>query len=411
VVSGQQEATAERTDFMNALKHNRKCAFLPAFLFAFILCAVHYPLPTAYAGGPGSAAVQILKTDISPRAMGMGGSFVAVADDIYAINYNPAGLARLYVPEASAMYLAGFKDSELGYYAFGMPMPFLGLAGLEKPAMAASLIVSDAGRFNWRTINEDGSVSSRGLDAQTDKILTLSYGEKIYSGEVNLEGYHAQIEQYLGMSVKYITSNMLQRYSGSALAFDGGWLIREPNLGLTLGAGLANYSGGIKYVSETEKLPSILRLGMAWQRPTVMDQTLLVTLEGDFYTAETQKSLRLGLEYSFEKIFKARIGYKGLKILGFSEDNKGMAWGLGVCYNDMALDFASSLGNEVFNTSQLAFSYKFTGFANKAYKRKVNFKERKLSPKTEKPAYKSKTKKPQPAENENRQDSDFFLIH
>ena len=377
-----------------------------ALLFAASLSAMSLPLN---AGGPGSTAMQILKTDISPRAMGMGGSFVAVADDIYAINYNPAGLAQLYVPEASAMYLSGFEDSKLEYLAFGMPMPFLGLAGVEKPAMAASVIFSDAGRFTWRTINGDDSVSSRGLDAQIDKILTISYGEKVYSGEFNIEGYKAKIEQYLGISAKYISSEMLQRYSASALAFDGGWLMMEPNLGLTFGAGLANYSGGIKYVSETEKLPSILRLGMAWQRPTVMDQSLLVSLESDFYTAEAQKSLRLGLEYNFEKTFTARLGYKGLKILGFREDNKGMAMGLGIHYDDMSLDFAMSLGNEVFNTSQFSFSYKFNGFVNNAYKRKIIHKEPQPERKIEKPAYNPKPQKTQPAEKQKNSDEFFWI--
>ena len=391
---------------MNALKHNRERAFSLFFLRAFVLCAAICLPESGYASGPGSSAVQILKSDISPRAMGMGGSFAAVADDIYAINYNPAGLAQLYVPEASAMYMAGFEDSRLQYLAFGMPMPFLGVGGISKPAMAASVIFSGAGRFTWRTINGDGSVSSRGVDAQTDRIFTLGYGEKVYSSEVNLDGYKAKIEHYLGISAKYVSSKMLQRYSGSALAFDAGWLMMEPNLGLTLGAGFSNYSTGIKYVSEREKLPAIFRVGMSWQRPTVMDQSFLLAVESDFYAGEDQKSLRLGLEYNFQKIFKARVGYKGLKVPGFRDDNRGATVGIGVHYNDVSFDFGAAYGNQVFNTSQMSLSYRFTGFVNTAYKRKVKYKE--PPPEQEKPAYKPRPQQPPP--DKKRKDSDFFWV-
>ncbi|MCX5794342.1 MAG: type IX secretion system membrane protein PorP/SprF [Elusimicrobia bacterium] len=50
----------------------------------------------------------------SPRAVGMGNAFTAVADDGYAIYYNPAGLATLTRPEMSASYarlLMGLSDN------------------------------------------------------------------------------------------------------------------------------------------------------------------------------------------------------------------------------------------------------------------------------------------------------------
>jgi hypothetical protein len=46
----------------------------------------------ALAGGPGAAEAQSFET-LGPRAAGMGGAFVAVADDATAVYWNPAGLA------------------------------------------------------------------------------------------------------------------------------------------------------------------------------------------------------------------------------------------------------------------------------------------------------------------------------
>lgn len=392
---------------MNIKKHIKRNCAVPALLIA--LASLPCLLCTAQAGGSGSAGMQVLKSDMSPRAAAMGGAFVSVADDIYAIDYNPAGLGQLYIPEASAMYLSGFDDSTLNHISMGLPLPFIGLGGLAKPGFGVSLMLSDAGSFNYRRIMGDGSVFSKSYDAQKDFMLAFGYGEKVYSDEVNLEGYNAKIEQYLGLNIKYIRSTMLEdKDPPSTVAFDGGWLMMEPKLGVTLGASLANYGAGLKYGTEVTKLPSILRLGASWQRPTVQDQSVLLAAETDFYMAEAMKSLRFGVEYHFEKIFNLRMGYKA------AEDNSGFTMGLGLHYGDMFLDYSSGLSNEVYNASQLSFSYRFSGITIKEYRRKVNYKE----PETKKAAPAAKAKQPAREERrpakaapEKKQDSDFFWIY
>lgn len=363
----------------------------------------------AGAGGPGSAAMQVLKTEMSPRAAGMGGAFVAVADDVYSLAYNPAGLGRLYIPEASAMYHSGFDDSSLNHLAGGMPLPLIGFAGLSKPGMAFSLMMADAGSFQYNLIANDGSVFSKNFDAQKDLVLTLGYGEKVYADEVNLEGFKAAIDQYLGLNVKYVRSTMLEDDSPpSTLAFDAGWLMTERNLGLSLGASIANYGGGLKYGTETTPLPTILRVGAAWEKPTVMDQSVLLAAESDFYMNEAIRSLRFGLEYHFQRIFNLRLGYKA------AEDNKGMTMGFGLHYGDMALDFSTGMANEVYNSSLIAFSYKFSNITINEYKKKTSYK----APRQDRPApaaapAKAPAKpraKTAPAP-EKKKDSDFFWIY
>ena len=377
------------------------------FLFSFILATGYWLPVTGYAGGPGSASVQILKTDMSPRAMGMGGSFAAVADDVYAAHYNPAGIGQLYLPEASAMYLSGFEDSKLQYLAFGIPLPITGIAGRARPGMAVSAIFTQSGQFTYRRINADGSVSASNMDAESNRILSLTYGEKVYSGETRIEGYKATFDQYLGLSAKYIGSELLGKYSASAFALDAGWLVREPNLGLTFGAALSNYGTGVKYLKETSPLPSILRLGLAYERPTVLDQSVLLAVESDFYTTESLKSLRAGLEYHFEKIFNFRLGYKAL------EDNRGGTMGLGIHHEGFSLDFAMSLASEVFNTSQVSFSYKFTGWRPGEYK-KARYREEEDLPRPKK-AVKPAVKEPvRPRKREAapaEKNSDIYLIY
>jgi len=58
------------------------------------------------------------------RALGMGGAFIAVADDATAASWNPAGLAQLTKPEASMVYdhfSGDLKWKESGTVTYNMP--------------------------------------------------------------------------------------------------------------------------------------------------------------------------------------------------------------------------------------------------------------------------------------------------
>ena len=362
----------------------------------------------ASAGGAGSAGVQVLKSDLSPRALGMGGAFVAVADDAYAASYNPAGLGQLYLPEAAAMYQAGFEDSTLQNLSFGLPLPIEGFAGFDKPGLGVSAMFSDSGRFTYNPIDPNGNVNTVSMNAERTRVLGVSYGEKVFAGDVNLEGYNAKIEQYLGLSVKYVGSELLETYSASALAFDGGWLLRETDLGLNFGASISNFGGSLKYYKEDTPLPAILRLGFSYQRPTVLSQSLLLSGEADLYMNEKLKSLRGGLEYNFQEYFDLRLGYRA------AEDNKGPAVGLGVRYENFALDVGMTLAGAVYNTSQVAFSYKFSGWRTGEYLRKKQ-QYRGPQPEETRPAAKqdrgpAKKDQGKPAAKPKK-DSDFFWIY
>jgi len=374
-------------------------------LAALLLCA-----PPAFAGGGGAAGLQILKSDISPRAMGMAGAFTAVSDDIYSMTYNPAGLGQLHFPEASAMYLSGFEDSTLNFLAVGVPLPIKGLGGLAKPVAGISLLTSDAGSFTQRTINGDGTVTSGSYDAQKDLALTFSYGEKVFSGEVNLEAYKPKLDTYVGMSAKYLRSTILEEYTASGFAADFGCLVLDAEHGLSMGVSLSNMGSGLKYVSANTKLPTILRLGLSYQHATIMDQAIILAADGDFYTTEGQQSYRVGLEYHFEKIFNLRLGYRA------ENDNPGMTVGMGLRYDDMSLDLGMAAASEVYNASQLSFTYKFSGIKVKQYERKLKYKDVEPS-KAGKPAKEApqkaaprKTAPKQDYPQEKKKDSDLFMI-
>ncbi len=53
----------------------------------------------ARASGPGTSAATFLELGFGARPLGLGEAYVAVADDVSALHYNPAGLA--YAPSLS----------------------------------------------------------------------------------------------------------------------------------------------------------------------------------------------------------------------------------------------------------------------------------------------------------------------
>ena len=88
----------------------------------------------------GMVQANFVETELGARAMGMGGAFVAVADDVTALHWNPAGLAGLH-----------------GVQVFGMRTSVYSVEGLSEDAVLASYGAGSSGYgLGWmRTGAED----------------------------------------------------------------------------------------------------------------------------------------------------------------------------------------------------------------------------------------------------------------
>lgn len=111
----------------------------------------------------GTAAAAFADLGAGARAPGMGNAFVAVADDIYSVHYNPAGLALLERPEMAASYtrhLIGLSDgSDLGTSFLGYAYPLKAGQG----TVAAS----------WQQFSLDGGLYQ-------EQITGISYGNALF---------------------------------------------------------------------------------------------------------------------------------------------------------------------------------------------------------------------------------------
>lgn len=81
--------------------------------FVLALCFCFSVVPTGHAASPFPQTIEIPSSPnpvgSGARALGMGGAFIAVADDATAASWNPGGLIQLETPEISAVSEAFYR--------------------------------------------------------------------------------------------------------------------------------------------------------------------------------------------------------------------------------------------------------------------------------------------------------------
>ena len=278
----------------------------------------------------GTTAAQFLKLGVGARAIAMGGSYVAEANDLAALYWNPAGLGVMTggaVQLSSTQYLA---DISYNYAAFGTNLGALGTLGV-------SLTFMDSGSMDVTTIDQPEGTGEQ-FEVQ-DLALQLSYGR-------------ALTDRFsIGGSVKYIRERIWHS-TASSVAFDVGTLFTTPYQRLRLGASMSNFgskmqmrgrdiinsidptpgqSGDVEivnaeYQTDRHPLPLLFRVGLAWDAVLTEDHRLVASTDAA-QPNDNSQYINAGAEYSFRDLIALRVGYKSL----FEEDGEqGLTFGGGL---------------------------------------------------------------------------------
>lgn len=359
------------------------------------LISLLYLAFTANTSAQTSSAVPFLLISPDARSSGMGEVGTAIADDINAIYWNPGGLAFLdYMdksdPRAETEELVPYRQIALSFspwlpqfnadlfYSYGTAGGYFEeLNG----TVAFNFIFMNLGEFT-RTA-EDSRVLGKFIS--NEFAIGFSYGTIIAP------------DLGAGLQLRYIRSNLTPTSVGkqdagvgNSIAFDLGllWKPMELNLlgwrvydksdefKLSLGLNLQNVGPKITYISESDPLPTTLRLGTALQ--LVDDEfnnlkfaldvsKMLVKRYSNGASDPLPKSLvtgwdnpgvelSFGIEYWYEKVVAGRIGY-------FTEPaalgkRQYYNFGAGVRYDIFRLDF--SFINTLEETHPLANTMRFS---------------------------------------------------
>ncbi len=167
----------------------------------------------------GSTAAPFLNIAVSPRAISMGGAFVATANDVSGLYWNPAGVAQVESNEAMFSYSKWFADITYNWAGAMLNLEGAGTVGL-------SVTYLDYGDIEITTLSEQDGTGQ--FYSAYDMALGLTYA------------YNLTDRFSLGGTVKYIQQKIWNS-SASAFAVDLGVLFNSDINGLRIGATITNF--------------------------------------------------------------------------------------------------------------------------------------------------------------------------
>jgi len=270
-----------------------------------------------------TSGLDFLKVGVGARPIALGEAYVALADDINAIYWNPAGLVQVKIPEVGFTYNKWFED--IGYHFLGYSHP------LDNSILGVSAYYLGAGDID----GSDNAGNPIGEFTTYDLAFAFSYGRRL-SERVSV-----------GANFKYILEK-LEEELASAFAFDIGALYKPGVYDLVLGVNIQNIGTGIKFVEESASLPQNVKFGLAYT--LFPENPLILTL--DFNKCK-DKGVYVGSGAEFWV-----VDYLALRIGGkFDPDVKdGLRLGFGLRAGNFGLDYAYTPHRILGDTHQFSFS-------------------------------------------------------
>ncbi len=266
-------------------------------------------------------AGEFMAIGVGGRSLGMGGAFTAVANDVTAAYYNPAGLANLNYPQISLMHAEQFGDLvNYDYGAVAIPYKEDMSFGLSVMRLGVDGIPDTRNALNNNDRNGDGVIDiNDGLiyDRITD------FSNQDYAFYLTFAKRHTS-DFYYGANVKIIRRSFGDIASATGIGFDIGALY-SPFQDFFVGANiqditttlLAWNTGLNELVSPTVKLGAAYGLDF-WGGRFTPALDLDVRFENRRYASQfnigpVSFDAHAGFEYNFRNLISVRAGYNDVK--------------------------------------------------------------------------------------------------
>ncbi len=267
----------------------------------------------------GTTTAQFLKLGIGAKSMGMGGAFVALADDGSAAYWNPAGLWASNDRRIQFNHQNWLLDITQEYVSIQLPVNHSTTAGLS-----ISTLLMDEKEITTVTDPDGNGLTYSVMDMAICGSIARKVSDRL---------------RY-GANIKYIQSTAHNEMA-STFAFDIGSIFLTEFYGLSMGMALSNFGAEMQYVgtdliqksdideghpgnaetdanlrTESWPIPLLIRMGVAMdimgKENTLIisnSQRLTVALDA-VHPNDAREHLILGCEYNLFDLIYLRSGYR-----------------------------------------------------------------------------------------------------
>lgn len=254
-----------------------------------------------------SSGADFLKITGDARSAALGEAGTAATKDIYALTWNPAGLAWISTVETGYLNLRYLADVQYHFVGFAVP-----LHKGDGAAVGAGLIFLGVPSF--------------------DSTLGLAPAVSASDQSFFVSGAYHKKKGAIGLTVKYINRRIADVKASTVAGDLAGLLEVAPKF--TLGAGFFHVGGKMKFEQEGDPLPATARMGVQYRIVEKAEHQVSLAADQAYLLSAGEYRAGGGLEYGYKGQFFLRGGYGG------DHDDRRWAAGAGLDFRSVRLDYA-----------------------------------------------------------------------
>jgi hypothetical protein len=281
------------------------------FVFALVTSA------SAEISKVGSSGAQFLKIGIGSRYQAMGEASAATVNDVYAMFWNPAGLASIENGSVGFTNVNYVLDLNLNFFGLAKNFENIGVIGVSTTVLSADN--QEITTFDQQDgTGQSYSVSSYTFGITYARMLTarLAFGGTLkYIGErihlENANGFAFDFGTMLFTGFRSLRMGMSITNMGDNMKFQG------PNLSIL------NASIPAELKTSPYELPMSFRFGLAYDFP-IGSKTNLMVASDLKHLNDNYEQGSIGAEFSYAERYFLRGGYK----INCSEEGLALGGGL-----------------------------------------------------------------------------------
>lgn len=255
----------------------------------------------------GTAGAKFLDIGVSARAIGMGQAYSAIANDVSAIYYNPAGLTQLFSREA--MFTHVDYPADITYEFAGIALPVENVSGV----LGLGFYFLNSGDIPLTTYSHPEGTGEyfRAYDFAVAATFARSLTEHFS----------------LGTTFKYV-GEFFDNESAQGWAADVGTLYDTGYRGFKIAISIVNFGPDMTMAQQSYPLPINFKFGGSFNLIESPDHLAVLALEGA-HPSDNLEQYNAGLEYWYLDRFSVRIGDRFNYDVGGFTAGAGLKWPLG----------------------------------------------------------------------------------